>query len=150
MDDSDDDSAMREMMGFSSFGSNKRKKLNTGAVSSLPPSKFLRPDATDSLGGLALHLTKSGLGQIAACALLHTHCDHDSVVNAYPECERRLPAITIPFAYRDLATILDCKKVLMKLEFHGVYKLYPAHRPSSSSAVRIPLPAPPNSPLFWR
>ncbi|KAK5954252.1 hypothetical protein OHC33_004825 [Knufia fluminis] len=36
-DSEHEDDAMREMMGFSSFGSNKRKKLNSGAVSSLPP-----------------------------------------------------------------------------------------------------------------
>lgn len=40
MEEQDADAAMREMMGFGSFGSNKRQKLNTGSTSR-PPSEYL-------------------------------------------------------------------------------------------------------------
>ena len=39
MEESDQDAAMREMMGFGSFGSNKRQKLNTGSRNAQSQSK---------------------------------------------------------------------------------------------------------------
>jgi len=141
--DDDDDSSMQEMMGFSSFGGHKRKKLNSGAVSSIPSSKFLRSSATWAVYA-CIALDNVWHRSNAKCDLLHTHCNLDGIVHAYPKCERRLPAVTLLSAHEDVAMFSDCRNSSPSLS-RDIHEQYPG--PFSSSAARLPQTTLPNLPL---